>query len=72
MILYRGGANKMTFRRFAARGLCLSYQTTLKSQSNLAKNYDKKLLQQKKEIEAIYKSNSTTKILENDEAIVSF
>ena len=69
MILYRGGANKMTFRRLAARGLCLSYQTTLKNQSNLAQNYDAKLLQRKKTIEATFNSNSDIeKGLENEGA----
>lgn len=58
MILYRGGANKITFRRLAARGLCLCYFTTLKNQNKLAKNYDKKLLQRKQKVEGDYKSIS--------------
>lgn len=61
MILYRGGANKITFRRLAARGLCLSYFTTLKNQNKLAKNYDKKLLQRKHKVEGDYKSMSNNK-----------
>ena len=66
MILYRGGANKITFRRLAARGLCLCYFTTLKNQSKLAKNYDKKLLQRKRKVEEGYKSLSNNKESTND------
>lgn len=58
MILYRGGANKITFRRLAARGLYICYFTTLKNQSKLATNYDKKLLQRKQKVEEDYMSVS--------------
>lgn len=49
-IIPQGGANKMAFRRLVARGLCLPYQSTLKNQTNLARNQDIKILQRKQRI----------------------
>ena len=40
VVMKRGGANKMSFRRLSSRGLCLPYGTTLKHLNRLSENYD--------------------------------
>ena len=67
IILKRGGANKKTFRRLAARGLCISYQSTLRIQTRMAQNHDIQILRRKRKVEANVISNNENMDMHNTE-----